>query len=612
VSHPQADSLLIWSEHKCDPPSGPFIVLWDRFSDADSGWHSLPSMIHAERVEWKCRYAEWLRSVGSSYIRTEQSKAFAKRNGGLEYWWMTFPTEFTFTPSCMAYRVMRTMAVIDVIERSGFRRVSASGLPTPVGVAIGSWCASRGIDFSEEVTECGCAIGGTEEPSSRPRGGTSAAFKHLFTAYWRHRGRRGGSKAASLNVVDYFDNLLPGCFEDALFDSQYWGPLPGLLARDGPAVSWRHIDVRSSALPTISAAQRLVDKLNSAGTDGHSLIQDQMSLSTVISATRNLRLIGGIGRDAWESIEFRDGKRDLDLRPLACDAWNEHHFGVTAAANALWVSLFDEMFIGDTGPLVYLMENQPWEVAMLHAKRTHGGSQTIGFVHSFVREWDLRFALPLFAPRGPNPVSPPAPSLCLVGSEREVAILLEDGVVAESILEVEALRFLSEEEVRPLSERRERVRILALGEYDVETDRILLQFVSRSLADLDAEVAYRPHPSRSIDMGSLSTGVSLSAHPSLAQALSDCDVVVAMNTSTAVLAARSADRPIVMVRDGRILEGTPLPASCVSALMSPGGHLDPGALDLAARSRAVSEPNLRQYRDPSLPRWRSLLDSLAH
>jgi surface carbohydrate biosynthesis protein (TIGR04326 family) len=184
-------------------------------------------------------------------------------------------------------------------------------------------------------------------------------------------------------------------------------------------------------------------------------------------------------------------------------------------------------------------------------------------------------------------------------------------VVAESILEVEALRFLSEEEVASPSERGERLRILALGEYDVETDRLLLQFVSRSLADLDAEVAYRPHPSRPIDMGALPTGVSVSEHFSLAQALCASDVVVAMNTSTAVLAAQAADRPIVMVRDGRVLEGTPVRASSVAALLSPDGQLDVATLGLAMRSRAVSEPDLRQHVDPTLPRWRSMLESLA-
>jgi surface carbohydrate biosynthesis protein (TIGR04326 family) len=404
---------------------------------------------------------------------------------------------------------------------------------------------------------------------------------------------------------------MPDGLEGASFDSQYWGPLPEVLARDGRTVSWRHIDVRSSDLPTISAAQRLVEALDSTGNDGHSLVQDQVSLSTAASAARNLRRIGGIGCDAWESIDFRDGNRDLDLRPLAFDAWNEHHFGVTAAANALWVSLFDEMFKGDSGPLIYLMENQPWEVAMLHARRSHGESQTIGFVHSFVREWDLRFALPSYGPLGPNSVSAPAPSRCLVGSQREAEILLEDGVVAESILEVEALRFLSEEEVGTPNEKRKRVRILALGEYDIETDRQLLQFVSRSLADLDVEVAYRPHPSRPVDAEALPAGVSLSVDSSLAQALCASDVVVAMNTSTAVLAAQAADRPIVMVRDGRVLEGTPVRASSVAALLSPDGQLDAATLGRAVRSRSVSEPDLRQHLEPTLPRWRSLLESLA-
>lgn len=585
--------VTVWGQTNCAPPPRVDVVLWSRFADRDEQV-SLPSVIHADRSGWKAQYTDWLRQVGQSYSRTQQARDFEDNHAGLSYWWMTLPTQFTFTRDSPAYGVMRLMALIDTLIQKQPDVVVLHGMPPDAVACVEPWCIERGIvvDVPEAVS---CVHPSPGSGAFRAR---AVARRHLMMTYARYGHATGPRSQDGPVVVDYFDNVKPG---GDRYDSQYWGSLADLLDGDG-STQWRHIDFRSAALPTSASARALARRLTTGSR--HSLVQDAMSLRLLLRSLKTLRSIESIGRDAWSAVSFVEPSRDIDFRPLVADVWRDCHSGPKAAVNALDIHLMDALASTTHGPALYLMENQPWEMALLHSWRRHQQAPIAGFVHALARDWDLRYALPSCGPVGG--AMPPMPDQCLVGSSHEAAVLTEDGYTANTIVEVEAVRFLGAQSTpRQPTTSAGSLRLLALGEYDEHSNELLLQALHG--ADLDGlSLIYRPHPSSRFAPAALPIGFTMSSQPTVAEALAEADAVVGMGTSTAVLSAVQSALPVIMILDPTVLDGSVVDPSAVlqvPASIRLDSHLVERARQLAER---VTTQRL-QHLDEGLPRWRAWL-----
>ena len=584
-------TVPVWGHIDCPPPSEPGAILWSRFAEREDQV-SLPSVVHGDRVGWKAQYAQWMRSVGQSYACTPQARRFQDHHAGLSYWWMTLPTQFTFTRESTSYAVLRLMALVDTLVRVQPTAVRLDGLPAEVIACLEPWCRERGITVElSESAPCAC-----RPPAAPTRGGRADALRHLMSSYTRHGRSKAAAPSAGPVIVDYFDNVRPQA--DA-YDSQYWGPLAALLDGDG-AAQWRHIDVRSTALPTPASARALAQKLAPVGR--HALVKDAMSAQVLRRSMGTLRRIEAIGRDSWPAVSFVDRPRGVDARALVADAWRDCHAGTTAAVNALDIHLMDALAAAADGPALYLLENQAWEMALLHAWRRHRTSPIAGFVHSLARDWDLRYALPSCGPV--DDALPPMPDQCLVGSAHEAAILVEDGYAASMIVEVEAVRFLGgDAALRQPAPASGPTRLLVLGEYDLHSNGLLIQALHAG--DLEGlAVNYRPHPSRHAAASVLPAGVALSTQPVVTDALAQCDAVVGMGTSTAVLTAVQSGVPVITLQDATVLDGSVVDLDSVLQVPA-SARIDLGLIERAIDAAGRATTRREQHSDPALPRWRA-------
>ena len=585
--------VTVWGHTQPPPSLEHDTILWARFGDGQ-GQTSLPTLIHSDRSFWKSQYCEWLRAVGDSYEATRQARRFREHHAGLSYWWMTLPTEFTFTRDSTAYAMLRLMALVDVLEGVGPAVVRLDGLPPQVMACIEPWCRERGIEVETA-------------PSKRSRNSRNAmttvrarsdARRYLLSTYARYAPAKAPLPPLTPVVVDYFDNVRPDVPD---YSSHYWGPVVSLLV-GSRAAHWRHIDVRSAVLPTPASARALAQRLSPEGR--HALVQDAMSTKLLRRSLGTLRQIEAIGRDAWQSVSFVDASRGIDARALLADSWRECHAGTSAAVNALNIHLMDELAAAASGPALYLMENQAWEIALLHAWRHHRTSPIAGFVHSLARDWDLRYALPLCGPVDGS--MPLMPDQCLVGSTHEAAVLVEDGYAASMIVEVEAVRFLGGDAARRQPARASGpTRLLVLGEYDPHSNGLLMQALHAG--DLEGlAVSYRPHPSRQDAASVLPAGVALSTQPVVTDALAQCDAVVGMGTSTAVLTAVQSGVPVITLQDATVLDGSVVDPDSVLQVPA-SARIDLGLIERAIDAAGRATTRREQHRDPALPRWRAWL-----
>ena len=264
------------------------------------------------------------------------------------------------------------------------------------------------------------------------------------------------------------------------------------------------------------------------------------------------------------------------------------------------------------------MENQPWELALLQARVTRGAGPNIGVAHMPVRTWDFRYALGSCSVGAENGRMLPIPSQVTVIEPKSETVMIANGLEPLTICKVEALRFLLHSSiVKGASVKRTAAfpgqKVLVFGEYDPLMCAKQLQIL-RELAPLVGDKCsfiFRPHPAKQILQESLPTGVSLSEIHTAGKALAECDVVLCSNMSSASLDANLRGIPILVFRDGRVFNGSPLIAGPEIMYVNDAAEVAAALEELRVDGRPLfMDQTDLMYLDDGLPRWRTLLDSL--
>jgi len=344
-------------------------------------------------------------------------------------------------------------------------------------------------------------------------------------------------------------------------------------------------------------------------------------IGVTLKAVANYMRIRKIGKRVSTRLQWVDSVSKIDVSPLAHSQLKSDLLGVGAARNGLWASLFEASISSQTAhdACIYLMENQPWELALIQAWHSLSESSTIGVAHTPIRDWDLRFALGLSSINAGNSQSLPRPSSVAVIDPASEAIMTANGLEPSAIVKVEALRYLSPTPTSSFAPNKRtdtfaKQRILILGEYGSLMCARQLQLLEElvPLTKNSWEFMFRPHPSNPILQGSLPVGVSLSERLRVGDDLAECDVAFCSNLSSASLDASLMGIPILMFRDGRGFNGSPLKdgpsVKYVNDVTDMAEALEDFWVDGEPRSRTQIYPF---YLDHDLQRWRALLASFS-
>ena len=496
--------------------------------------------------------------------------------------------------------VLRLMALCDVLHEARPVRVVMAGLPSAAEVVLKRWGEDRGVAVEARGDHTSFSRTSTESDKTNRLSG----LKYVLSSLRHHGLHFRKPHGDGLVVVDYLTDVQG---DRDRYTSRFWGPLISLL-EISISTLWLHQAVRGSS-PLTSRNMRRVTRKLSASSERHFLMQDALSPKTLLRAVLTLYRIWILGKSAWLQVSFRDHARGIDLRPVVKNSWYEDHQGTTAGMNALDIHLINSAVARIDGPALYLMENQPWEMALLNAWQLKG-KPIHGFVHSLVREWDFRYLVPNYGPVGTRRVKPPIPDKCLVGSRTEARILSSNGYLGKDVVEVEALRFLgTESEVEVPLVTNDPARALVLGEYDLQTHNNVLSLVMKS--DLqDVQVVLRPHPSRSVTRETLPEFIELSSGTSLIQDLARCDLVIATTTSTAIQAVVTYRKPMILLRDRSVLDGSNIELATYLPL-SRHARISRALIDEALTVGTVAKyGNCDQHLDAELGRWKNWIGSM--
>ena len=262
-------------------------------------------------------------------------------------------------------------------------------------------------------------------------------FTKLKTSNWNNT-------QAKMTFISYLPYVDDKSVIDKKFKSIYWGNLSNNLEKQNIPSNWLHILTPSTSTRKSKNTLRHLRNLNNSKSNN----QNHITLDSFI----NFKLIFQIIYD-WFLIAFKSKKilkkisnvpsNNLNLFPFIEDDFKNSFFGKKLMSNVYLLNLIKTSFhkINKQKIGFYLQENLDWEFSLSWAWKRYGHGKLVGYPHSTIRFWDLRyfFYRDIFNLKGINSI--PMPDNIAVNGELNKMQLIEGGYSENKLIKLEALRY---------------------------------------------------------------------------------------------------------------------------------------------------------------------------
>jgi surface carbohydrate biosynthesis protein (TIGR04326 family) len=198
------------------------------------------------------------------------------------------------------------------------------------------------------------------------------------------------SKSPDILIFDYLMRFDLDQSRNGNFVSQYWNLLIEKFSEKRIKATWVHQFIESSATPSAKSAQQLLSLINKKDKTAHYLFESRLSLGIITQSLKTYwRLVFSVPNGPAMARAFVPNESKLDLWPLFAREWDQSLLGTTAMRHCILISTIQSsLSTMPHCPLgIYLMENQPWEMALIDAWKANGHGQLIGVVNAPIRFW---------------------------------------------------------------------------------------------------------------------------------------------------------------------------------------------------------------------------------
>lgn len=610
-------SVLIWDSETQIPKTEQITVLWKRYVDVDSPQNvlSLPEYIEKNSERLRNQFLEFVYDIGHSEINGTTIQEHLQIRETFSYWWMTLFASTRLSSNQIA-ETIRLMALEDLLRSRNWNRLELQSGSVNLNRILAEFCARQNKTIQVYSPS---SLGSTKiKDGARVLSLLLMAQFVLLRQMFRLWKVTPIRKSQNSSQVMIFDHLIRFDVQKAAngeFASEYWNLLNPHFLANGMNVSWVHQFVKSEKFPNQRVAQALLTKLNTKSDNKHYLFESKLSIRAVRTAVRDYwhLLISGF-KVRKISTRFTPKSSNLNLWPLFQNEWNDSLFGKTAIRHCLLLSTIEQEISSQSFcPFgIYLMEYQPWEVALLQAWNAAGHGKLIGIASAPIKFWDFRYFSDArsITPAGLETKTDiqfrPVPQFFAVNSPISRELLETAGEPTSRVIDVEALmyQYLG---VDQMNDPNASSGILVLGDFFPEmTERILA--MAQSWIELNKghqDVFFKPHPanhhpvSNELMLGLIPTTLPLS------ELFKTCSTVIASSSSTGSLEAMCSGKHTISILDPALLNLKPLSSLPDDLFVRNSYELQRAMRLTTDTNKSVSQQML--HLDPSLPNWKSLL-----
>jgi surface carbohydrate biosynthesis protein (TIGR04326 family) len=617
--------LLVWDVEEVAPQGDWTTVLWRDYAKIfEPNVISIPMLVEKHSDELRKRYLAWVYELGETKINGKRVVDHLNLRSGFSYWWMTsIGQKYNCLNTSQINNAIKLLVLETLLTKRQIKSIKLKSCNKELAETLKIFCRKIGLTFEWEI------VSKVPEPISNIRylynslphsfrGGVSI-FRYLIKTLFSFNSKKISMTAnAEISFIDVLVHLDRNAFIYGEFISNYWTILVHNLKQSEIKTNWFHIYFPQKKIPNLSKAQELLKRFNetSGHIQQHSLIQSQLNFTIFYRALWDyLSLSFACKKLSKIKDYFTPAGSNIDLWPLFQDEWIGSLRGAGSLFQCIEISLYELTFknLNYQKVGVYIQENQPWEMALIHAWRAGGHGRLIGMPHTAVRYWDLRYFYDIrtYADTGENIL--PRPDKVAVNGNIAKEAYLAGGYPDSDLYEVEALRFIhllnSKLTESTRSNRNNTFRVLICGDYlKSNTDKMLsLLFIAAQSLPENTLYTFKAHPAYPADVSKFSELLLEVSDAPLEVLFVNCDAVFTSNITTSSVDAYCSGIPVIQMLDGDTFNLSPLRGLSGSGrYVTNSRELVDALVEAFHRNCLPSESYF--FLDKNLPRWRMLLN----
>lgn len=609
--------LNIWdSEQPCFINNGQ-VLLWRQFVTPNSlpNAVSICEIVEERAIEIRSQLLKYIYDVGESINNNSKTQLRLKQD--FNYFWMTQFHSRPYTESGQLNNSAKVFALIQIINENKFEQITFHSSNQQLTKVIRNLSTNLNLEFkSNPVVRSKSQVTTKSRIKLRtpkPLLALIALGAQLKVSIDLQANKSNVKSDASISFFDYWYRFGSSVQENRKFESQYWTSLVGDL--EGTQVNWLHNLVDQRGKAALSEANSLVKDFNQNSTKHHHLIADsQMNFKIFWSSLRDYSrlFVRTMPLSKYKSAFSIEGT-DINLWPIFRNEWLNSLRGYEAMINCLRFNRLESIIaqLPQQRVGVYLIENQPWEMALIHHWRNFGHGKLVGVAHSTVRFWDLRqMSDPRRFLRNQKNLMP-RPDKVAVNGPLAKNSLVEANYPESEISEVEALMYLHLAEHKVNKKSDSHKTILVATDFLESATKAQMELLNELLIKDPNKyrVLLKPHWSQAFK--NLHSDIEIvSGKSDLSTYFELCDVLYCSAITSAVIDGVCAGVPVIQCLDPESFNLSPLRGNSEVKFVRTTQELNDALNNMGTSTPHIS-PNVLFNLDLNLSRWHQLLETKA-
>lgn len=603
--------MVVWdSELICDLQTQP-ILLWRQFVDADSTetTMSICDIVDQNSSKIRNKILKYISAVQSAISNNPRTSFEFRKN--FDYFWMTQFHSRPYTQSAELTNLAKFFALTEIIKENQIKQLTIYTDNKKRANVFQDFAKSLKIEIeiiktnSKKISVFERAVIKSLVP--RLLLAILALITQIKISLTLSRAEEQPSKNATISVFDYWYRFSPN-LKNNQFGSQYWTTLVDHL--DQTQVHWWHNLVDQHKRSELKTARHQRTGFNSHQSHRHEITDAKFDFRilfrTLIDYFKVFR--SSVPANKYH-LSFIDPVSGTNFWPLFKSEWLNSFRGRSSLVNCVRFnrleSLISTMNTQTYG--VYLIENQPWEMALIHLWRKHNHGKLIGVAHSTIRYWDLR--LMSDEKQFANTSKMPRPDLLAVNGALARESILATGYPSSEVVDVEALMYLHLKTSQISRTSNLKITILVATDFlesATEAQIKLLSEVVRGFPN-QYEILLKPHWSQKLDDLDFDATV-VSGKQDISSYFNQVDVLYCSAITSAVIDGACSGLPVIQCLDPMSLNLSPLRGNPVIQTVRTSAELSKALQQIDSHTAGINADKLFNL-DASIPLWKNLLKS---
>jgi len=559
------------------------------------------------------KYVNFISNFDEFKIQDKNIPEYFKNTSGYNLWWMSLIVEKSLYKSPQISDCIRLLALEEILIHNKTKSLIVSGEKKIIDAlklladGIGIKISYNYSNNSHTLYKNFFSLKFLYQNLPIPVKGLVFFLRQIFSINLsKSPSKDWFNSTNSIMIFSYFIHLDLVKAKKGIFYSQQWEILPDYLKSNKIKVNWFHHFLKSDSSKNINQGSKLLSQFNNNSFENHSFINSFLSFFDMLKVFFEfiIFLIKSYNLTNISSA-FNIKDSQVNLWPLLKDDFFLSIRGNVLVQNLIWIRQFDQVFkrMPKQKLGLYLMENQGWESAMLHAWKKYNHGEIIGIQHSVLRFWDLRYFDDF---KKNNSYQKPAPDLTALNSPIALEMYLSAGFEKNKIIKLEALRYLAKENKINRNYKDYSHKILIVGDININSNRLLIQYLEKlKLNHINFSIKF--HPSGIMDLNEFNNIFITEIKSSLDTFINDFNICISVGSTTAGLNAYLSGLKVIVFLEKSELNMSPLRGFSNVSFVNNFKDLKKAIINLDFSKKSNDGIQTYFWNNKSIKKWKSFL-----